>query len=116
LPFDGYSPLWHHIVMKVPLQQEILDILRQKLVPEIAEIKADMVQMKADIRVINGRLDQVDRRFDEVDKRFNQVDQRFDKVDEEIRELKNDLREVRSYVFTSYATGKPHPSTVREKR
>ena len=46
--------------MKVPLQQEILDVLRQKLIPELAEIKADIVQIKAeilqikaDIKVIN---------------------------------------------------------------
>ena len=93
--------------MRVPLQQEILEILKQKLLPEIAEIKADIVQIKADIRVINSRLDQLDKRFDEVDKRF-------DKVDEETRDLKNDVREVRSYVFTSHLSEKTY-SAVREK-
>lgn len=86
--------------MKVPLQQEILDVLKQRLLPDISEIKADIVQLKADNKVIIGRLDQMDKRFD--------------KVDEEIRELKNDLREVRSYVFTSYLSEKTC-SAVREK-
>ena len=109
------------IVMKVPLQQEILDVLKQKLLPEVAEIKADIVQIKADIKVINGRLDQmdkrfeqVDKRFEQVDKRFDEVDRRFDKVDEEMRDLKNDVREVRSYVFTSHLSEKTY-SAVRDK-
>ena len=93
--------------MKVPLQQEILDVLRQKLIPDLAAIKADIVgikadivEMKADIKVINGRLDQMDKRFD--------------KVDEEMRDLKNDVREVRSYVFTSHLSDRTY-SAVREK-
>jgi hypothetical protein len=52
--------------MKVPLQQEILDVLKQKLLPEVAEIGADIIQIKADIKVINGRLDQMDKRFERV--------------------------------------------------
>jgi len=110
-----------HSVMKMPLQEEILDILKQRLLPEIAEIKADIVQIKADIQVINGRLgqmdarfEQVDKRFEQVDKRFEEVDKRFDKVDEELRDLKNDVREVRSYVFTSHLSERTY-SAVRDK-
>ena len=32
--------------MKVPPQQEILDVLRQELIPELAEIKADIAELK----------------------------------------------------------------------
>ena len=64
--------------MKVPLQQEILDVIKQRLLPEIADIKADIVQMKVDsetaltqisteFKVVNGRLDQMDKRFDQMD-------------------------------------------------
>jgi chromosome segregation ATPase len=100
--------------MKVPLQQEILDILKQRLVQELEGIKADLVNIKAEIKVITGRLDRIDERFEQVDKHFEQVDKRFDKVDEELRDLKNDVREVRSYVFTSHLSERTY-SAVREK-
>ena len=52
-----------------------LDILKQKLLPEMAEMKADITEVKADIKVISGRLDQMDKRLDQMDKRFEQVEQ-----------------------------------------
>ena len=80
--------------MKVPLQQEILDLLKQKLLPEIGE-------MKAALKVINGRLELMDKRFDQVE--------------EALHELRADVREVRSYVFAS-KMNEPSQPVAREAR
>lgn len=105
--------------------------MKQKLLPELAEIRAELagcrereLRMQSDLTVIVGRLDQMDKRFEQVDKRFEQVDKRFEQMDKRfeqmetaMRELKDDLREVRSYVFTTTVTGKASPyGVVREKR
>ncbi|MEI6563196.1 MAG: hypothetical protein WCO42_02680 [bacterium] len=112
--------------MTALLQNEILDFLKQRLLPEIGEIRKDLdafrVQTQADFKVINGRLDEMDKRFEQMDKRFEQVDKRFEQVDKrfeqvdkrleqldkrmdmmtfEMHELKGEMREVRSYAFTT---------------
>ena len=78
--------------MKMPLQEEILEVLKQKLIPELAAIRNEVeagrerdLRMQADITVIRGRLDEMDKRFDQVDKRFAQVDKRFEEVLGEMR-------------------------------
>jgi chromosome segregation ATPase len=118
------------------IQEQILDVLKKQMLPEIAEIKAEQqearmreVRMSARLDVIDGRLermderfeqidkrfDEVDKRFEQVDKRFEQVDKRFERVDRAIRELHEDLREVRSYVFVSrIGPPRPEPSVVRD--
>ena len=99
-----------YICMKAPLQNEILDFLKQRLLPEIGEIRKDLdafrVETQAEFKVIKGRLDEMDRRFD-------QMDRRMDLMTGEIHELKGEVREVRSYVFTS-RMGETHYA-VREK-
>jgi len=115
--FDNGATVCHHLwAMKMPLQQEILDLLRQKLLPEVVEIKSDLQSVKADIRIINGRLDQMDKRFEQVDKRFEQMDKRFDDMQQQMRDLKDDVREVRSFVFTGYLTERKPAPAVREKK
>lgn len=100
------------------IQKEILDILKQKFLPELQEMKAWRADVNAELKVINGRLDaiekrfeQVDKRFAEMDNRFDLVDKRFDQVQRRIEELHADLREVRSYVFTS----KVHEATYQAR-
>jgi len=104
------------------IQEQILEVLKQQLLPEIAEIKAEQqearnreIKLSARLDIIDGRLDQIDKRLDQMDKRldqmdkrldqmdkrFDQMDERFDRSDRSIRELHEDLREVRSYVFVS---------------
>jgi len=102
------------------IQEQMLEVLKQHLLPEIAEIRREQqdarmreIKMSARLDVIDGRLDrmderfelidkrfdQIDKRFEQVDKRFEQVDRRFEQVDAAIHELHLDLREVRSYIF-----------------
>jgi len=95
--------LCDYIYMKAQLQNEILDVLKQRLLPEIGEIRKDLdafrVETQAEFKVIKGRLDEMDRRMDFMTS--------------EIHELKGEVREVRSYVFTS-RMGEAHYA-VREK-
>lgn len=110
----------------MPMQEELLDFLKQKVLPELQDMKTWRIEMKAELTVINGRLDgfdkrfeqvdkrfeevldqmrsrfeQVERRFDRVDKRFEDVDKRFNLQDRRMEELHDDLRELRSYSFRS---------------
>lgn len=98
--------------MTAIIQNEILDFLKQRLLPEIGEIRKDLdsfrIQTQAEFKVINGRLDEIDKRFEQVDKRFEQVDKRLEQLDKrmdmmtfEMHELKGEMREVRSYAFTT---------------
>jgi len=95
--------LCDYIYMKAPLQNEILDVLKQRLLPEIGEIRKDLdafrVETQAEFKVIKGRLDEMDRRMDFMTS--------------EIHELKGEVREVRSYVFTSRMSETHY--AVREK-
>jgi len=85
--------------MSVPV--EIVEFLKQSLLPEISEIKADIAELKGDIKIINGRLDLIDKRFDDVDRRFDEVDKRFEQMHEQMRDMKDEIREIRSYVWSS---------------
>lgn len=87
----------------MPFQEEVLDILKLKLLPELQEMKDWRTQMGAELKVINGRLDRMDERFEQMDKRFEQVDKRFEQVDRKLEELHADLREVRSLMFVGKA-------------
>lgn len=77
--------------MSVP--SEIVEFIKQSLLPEISEIKTEIVGLRSEIKVIKGRLDLMDKRFDEVDKRFDQMH-------EQMRDMKDEIREIRSYVWT----------------
>ena len=90
------------------VSSEIMEFMKQTLLPEISEIKAELSEFKVEMReelssfklemreelsgikgelkVINGRLDLMDKRFDEAQDQRNG--------------LREDLREVRSYVWT----------------
>ena len=57
--------------MSVP--SEIVEFIKQSLLPEISEIKTEISGLKSDIKIINGRLDLIDKRFDDVDRRFDEV-------------------------------------------
>jgi len=91
--------------MTAILQNEILDFLKQRLLPEIGEIRKDLdafrIQTQADFKVINGRLDEMDKRSEQVDKRLEHLDKRMDMMTFEMHELKGEMREVRSYAFTT---------------
>jgi hypothetical protein len=96
--------------MKAPLQNEVLDFLKQRLLPEIGEIRKDLdafrVQTQAEFKVVYGRFDQTDRRMDQLDKRMDLLDRRMDQMTDE-------MREMRSYVFTT-RMGETHYA-VRDK-
>jgi chromosome segregation ATPase len=124
------------------MYEEILEIIKQRLLPEIQEMKEFRTEVRAELRVINGRLDviekrldgmdkrfeQVDKRFDQVNQRFEQIDKRFEQVDlrflemgrhfeqieRRVSDLHDDLREVRSYAFTSRMHEGAQPYQVRE--
>jgi len=96
----------------MPIQEQILEVLKKQLLPEIAEIKAEQQEAKNREIKMGARLDIIEGRLDQMDKRFDQMDDRFDNITKEIRsnstetnrkirELHEDLREVRSYVFVS---------------
>lgn len=110
--------------MKAPLQNEVLDFLKQRLLPEIGEIRKDLdafrIQTQAEFKVIYARFDEVDRRFalidqrfDQVDKRMDQLDKRMDLLDRRMDQMTDEMREMRSYVFTT-RMGETH-YTVRDK-
>lgn len=121
--------------MTASVQKEILDVLKQKMLPELqqlstkidevdrgskdrdAQLAASMVQMQAEMKVINGRLDTFHERFEQVDKRFEEVvsemRSRFGRVEESIRDVHADVREVRSLMFVGKAEQVGY--TVREK-
>jgi hypothetical protein len=110
--------------MKAPLQNEVLDFLKQRLLPEIGEIRKDLdafrVQTQAEFKVIYARFDEVDRRFalidqrfDQVDKRMDQLDKRMDLLDRRMDQMTDEMREMRSYVFTT-RMGETHYA-VRDK-
>lgn len=117
--------------MKAPLQNEVLDFLKQRLLPEIGEIRKDLdafrVQTQAEFKVIYARFDEVDRRFALIDQRFDQIDKRFEQVekrmdqldkrmdllDRRMDQMTDEMREMRSYVFTT-RMGETH-YTVRDK-
>jgi chaperonin cofactor prefoldin len=112
------------------LKEELVEVIKALVLPEIAELKQDVTQIKTDIRLINGRLDLMDHRLDLMDQRFDQVDQRFGDMKADINQrfgdmksdmdkrfdavdrrfnsledgqesLRRDVAEVRSYVWTS---------------
>jgi len=117
--------------MTAIMQNEILDILKQRLLPEIGEMRKELdafrVQAQAEFTVIKGRLDGIDKHLEQVDKRFEQVDKRFEQVDKrleqldkrmdmmtfEMHELKGEMREVRSYAFAARMSETHY--AVREK-
>ena len=110
--------------MTAIMQNEILDILKQRLLPEIGEMRKELdafrVQAQAEFTVIKGRLDgidkhleQVDKRFEQVDKRLEQLDKRMDMMTFEMHELKGEMREVRSYAFAARMSETHY--AVREK-
>ncbi|MEI6787207.1 MAG: hypothetical protein WCL49_01890 [bacterium] len=103
--------------MKAPLQNEVLDFLKQRLLPEIGEIRKDLdafrVQTQAEFKVVYGRFDQLERRMDQIDKRMDQLDKRMDLLDRRMDQMTDEMREMRSYVFTT-RMGETHYA-VRDK-
>ena len=100
------------------VSSEIMEFMKQTLLPEITEIKTELTEfklemreelaeIKAEIKVINGRLDLMDQRFDDVGKRFDGMSQRFDGLGQrfdqaqvQMTDTKNEVREIRSYVWS----------------
>ena len=79
------------------VSSEIMEFMKQTLLPEIAEIKTDLAEfkmemreehteIKSELKVIHGRLVIMDKRFDEAQGQRNS--------------LRDDLREIRSYVWS----------------
>ena len=110
--------------MKAPLQNEVLDFLKQRLLPEIGEIRKDLdafrVQTATEFKIIYGRFDQLDKRMDQLDKRMDQIDKRMDQIDKRMDlldrrmdQMTDEMREMRSYVFTT-RMGETHYA-VRDK-
>lgn len=48
------------------IHQEVLDILKQKLLPELQGMKDWRTQTSAELKVVNGRLHRIDKRFEEI--------------------------------------------------
>lgn len=76
---------------------EIIDFIKQTLLPEISEIKSDIAESKSESRErfasIHAELKVTNGRLDLMEKGINQFQL-------QMTELKNDIREVRSYVWS----------------
>jgi len=98
---------------------EVLDAVKEALksmiLPELAQLKADIGTVKTDLAKVTGQLDvtnhrigdlhdeqmllrqemtagftRVDQRFEHVDQRFEHVDQRFERVDQRFDEMRRE--------------------------
>ena len=90
------------------VQEEILDILKHKVLPAFQQMKQWRAEMMAEFRVMHSHLDSIEKTLDRItrpveplNRSFDFVDKRLDQMDQRIQDLHADMREMRSYVFTS---------------
>ena len=118
----------HGVEDDMSMKEELVDVIKALVLPEIAELKQGLAEVKAELKVTNSRLDlleerydglrdQMNQRFDQVDKRFEQVDKRFEQMERRLQELHEDIREVRSYVWTGgYEKAKAERQSAVQER
>jgi len=113
------------------MKEELMDVVKALILPELMELKQGMTDLKAELKVTNGRLSLLEERYDDLrdqmNQRFEQVDRRFDEMkanaDRRFLSLENgqegirrDIAEVRSYVWTSGLDARGKQLFVKEQQ